>query len=94
MNGKMEKIVSGSTNAILCVGTMCEAGLAAHVHLKEKNIECAVFNLRCVKPIDEKRLREELPVFDKILTLEDGSISGGVGMRVARFSQKPAIVSM
>ncbi|MFA7196285.1 MAG: 1-deoxy-D-xylulose-5-phosphate synthase [Anaerovoracaceae bacterium] len=83
MNGKMEKIVSGSTNAILCVGTMCEAGLAAHVHLKEKNIECAVFNLRCVKPIDEKRLREELSVFDKILTLEDGSISGGVGMRVA-----------
>lgn len=83
MDGGIERLVHGKKNAFLTVGTLCGTALDAHVHLKEKGIDTAVYNLRTVKPLDAKTLNNEFRAYSRIITLEDGSACQGVGARIA-----------
>ena len=88
MNGKMERITSASCNAFVSVGSMCAAALEAQAHLMGKGIESAVYNIRSVKPLDPDELENELAACSRIITLEDGTAQGGVGMRIASILQE------
>jgi 1-deoxy-D-xylulose-5-phosphate synthase len=88
MNGKMERITSASCNAFVSVGSMCAAALEAQAHLMGKGIESAVYNIRSVKPLDPDELGNELAACSRIITLEDGTAQGGVGMRIASILQE------
>jgi 1-deoxy-D-xylulose-5-phosphate synthase len=41
--------------------------------------------MRFAKPVDEALLHEALSLYDKIITVEDGTVIGGFGSAVAEF---------
>jgi 1-deoxy-D-xylulose-5-phosphate synthase len=44
--------------------------------------------MRFVKPLDETLLHEVFTKFDKIITIEDGTVTGGFGSAVLEFMAK------
>ena len=45
----------------------------------------AHYDMRFVKPLDEELLHEVFTKFDKIITVEDGTVVGGFGRAVLEF---------
>lgn len=88
MDGRMERLEEGKDHAFVAVGGLCETALAACRILREKGIESAVYNLRCAKPLDREQLIHILSGHKKIITLEDGTASGGIGARIASILQE------
>jgi 1-deoxy-D-xylulose-5-phosphate synthase len=58
---------------------------AALRELKTVGLDPAHYDMRFVKPIDEVLLHEVLNEYDKIITIEDGTIVGGFGSAVLEF---------
>jgi 1-deoxy-D-xylulose-5-phosphate synthase len=53
--------------------------------LKEKGISAAHYDMRFVKPLDEVLLHEVFTKFDKVITVEDGCLMGGMGSAILEF---------
>jgi len=83
--GKGQKVRSGEDIAILSIGHIGNYALKATQALEEDNISAALYDLRFVKPIDELLLHEVFGKFDKVITVEDGCIQGGMGSAVLEF---------
>ncbi len=81
--GKACMLTEGTDVCLLCVGSMCETGLAAAARLSIAGISAAVADLRTVKPLDVSFLQACAKRFDMLVTLEDGVLSGGVGEAIA-----------
>ena len=86
--GKGEEIVQGKETAILCIGHAGNYAIEATKLLEANKIYPAVFNLRFLKPIDEKLLHKIFADFKNIITVEDGTIIGGLGSTVIDFANK------
>lgn len=83
--GKGEKLQAGNDIAVLCVGPLAitaQETLQAH-----PNLSVALYNMRFIKPLDETILHEIGQSFKKVITLENGSLSGGFGSAVLEFFQ-------
>jgi 1-deoxy-D-xylulose-5-phosphate synthase len=83
--GKGRKIKDGSKVAILSFGHPGNLVTKALAILKEQNVDPAHYDMRFVKPIDEEMLHEVFSRFDKVITVEDGCIMGGMGSAVLEF---------
>jgi 1-deoxy-D-xylulose-5-phosphate synthase len=83
--GKGRKIRDGEKIAILSIGHPGNLVARAMVTLGEKDIRPAHYDLRFVKPLDEAMLHEVFTKFDKVITVEDGCIMGGMGSAVLEF---------
>ncbi|MBL4707779.1 MAG: 1-deoxy-D-xylulose-5-phosphate synthase [Flavobacteriales bacterium] len=84
--GTGRKVKNGSDVAILSIGHIGNYALKAAESLEqENNIDAAVYDMRFVKPIDEMLLHEVFNKFDKVITVEDGSLMGGMGSAVVEF---------
>ena len=84
--GKGEKLRSGNDIAILVLGPFCKQALAAAERLyKEKGVESSVYDMRFLKPIDSDILKEASESKYGIVTVEEGSIKGGLYGEVAEF---------
>jgi 1-deoxy-D-xylulose-5-phosphate synthase len=83
--GKGRKLKDGSQLAILSFGHPGNFAAAAIRELKGEGIDPAHYDLRFVKPIDEDLLHEAFAKYDKIITIEDGTIVGGFGSAVLEF---------
>lgn len=83
--GKGEKEVDGSDIAILTIGHVGNFAIEASKELAEDGISAAVYNMRFVKPLDEELLHEVFESFDRVVTVEDGTIIGGFGSAVLEF---------
>lgn len=84
--GTGRKVKSGSDIAILSIGHIGNYALTAAEKLEEENkIDAAVYDMRFVKPIDELLLHEVFSKFDKVITVEDGCLMGGMGSAVVEF---------
>ena len=81
--GKGEVLKSGKKVAILSLGHVGNSALEAINKLNKMDI--ALFNMRFLKPIDEDLLHTVFKQFKKILTIEDGSLKGGLASAVAEF---------
>jgi len=84
--GKGRMIRDGKDLAIISIGHVGNTALEACTQLAAKNIDVALFDIRFLKPIDEELLHEIFRRFDKIITLEDGSLIGGLGSAVTEFA--------
>lgn len=83
--GKGRKLHDGDEVAILSFGAIGnEVVKAVHV-LGEEGIYPAHYDLRFAKPLDTALLHEVFKKFNKVVTVEDGSIIGGVGSAVLEF---------
>src|SRR5918993_1086652 len=83
--GKGRKIKDGSDIAILSFGHPGNFAAAAIRDVKGEGINPAHYDMRFVKPIDEDLLHEVFQKFEKIITIEDGTVVGGFGSAVLEF---------
>jgi 1-deoxy-D-xylulose-5-phosphate synthase len=83
--GKGRKIKDGKKVAILSIGHPGNLVTKAIDILKQQDIDPAHYDLRFVKPIDEEMLHEVFSLYDKVITVEDGCIMGGMGSAVLEF---------
>lgn len=84
--GKGQKIKNGSDIAILSIGHIGNYAIkAAEMLESQENIDAAVYDMRFAKPIDEVLLHEVFSKFDKVITVEDGCIIGGMGSAILEF---------
>ncbi len=83
--GKGKKVADGTDIAVLSIGTAGNLVTKALDILKSNKISAAHYDMRFVKPIDEELLHEVFKNFDRIVTVEDGCIQGGMGSAVLEF---------
>jgi 1-deoxy-D-xylulose-5-phosphate synthase len=86
--GKGRKLKDGDSIAILSFGHPGNFAQAAIRELRGEGINPAHYDLRFVKPIDEDLLHEAFSKYDKIVTVEDGTVVGGFGSAVLEFMNK------
>ncbi|MEO6730892.1 MAG: 1-deoxy-D-xylulose-5-phosphate synthase [Ferruginibacter sp.] len=83
--GKGRKIKDGQDVAILSFGHPGNFAAAAIRDVKADGINPAHYDMRFVKPIDADLLHEVFGKFDKVITIEDGTVVGGFGSAVLEF---------
>jgi 1-deoxy-D-xylulose-5-phosphate synthase len=83
--GTGRKLRNGKGVAILSFGHPGNFAAAAIRELKAEGIEPAHYDMRFAKPLDETLLHEALLQYEKIVTVEDGTVVGGFGSAVAEF---------
>jgi len=83
--GTGRKLKSGTDIAILSFGHPGNFAAAAIRDVKSEGIDPAHYDMRFAKPLDEEMLHEVFSQYDKIITIEDGTIVGGFGSAVLEF---------
>lgn len=83
--GKGRKLKDGKDVAILSLGHPGNFAAKAIGNLEAEGINVAHYDLRFAKPLDEAMLHEVFSRYKKIITIEDGTIVGGVGSAVIEF---------
>jgi len=83
--GKGRKICPGNDLAVLSIGHVGNYVQEVREKLLPEGISIAHYDMRFLKPIDEEILHEAFSNFRHILTLEDGTIVGGLGSAVLEF---------
>lgn len=83
--GKGRKISAGKGIAILSIGPIGQEVQQACRQLQDDGIQAAHYDLRFFKPLDTELLHEVFQQFSSVITVEDGSIIGGVGSAVIEF---------
>jgi len=83
--GKGRKIKDGEGIAILSLGHPGNFATVAIRELKMDGLNPAHYDMRFVKPLDEDLLHEVFSKYDRILTVEDGTVVGGFGSAILEF---------
>ena len=82
--GKGQLIKEGNKLAIISLGHPGNFVTEALSKIEDKDL-VAHYNLRFLKPIDEELLHQVCSRFETIITVEDGTIKGGMGSAVVEF---------
>jgi 1-deoxy-D-xylulose-5-phosphate synthase len=80
--GQGRCIKAGEEVAILTIGHMGNYAVEACESLEKEGFNPAHYDMRFVKPLDEKLLHEIFSTFKKVITVEDGCLMGGFGSAV------------
>ena len=83
--GKGRKLRDGENIALVSIGTIGNAGATAIEKAKAYDMDIAHYDLLFLKPIDEDLLKEVAENYNTIITLENGTIEGGMGSAVIEF---------
>jgi 1-deoxy-D-xylulose-5-phosphate synthase len=83
--GTGRKIKQGTQIAYLSIGPIGIKVARVCKDLEKENISAAHFDIRFVKPLDEKLLHEIFKTFQYIITVEDGATTGGLGSAILEF---------
>jgi 1-deoxy-D-xylulose-5-phosphate synthase len=93
--GKGQQLKEGTDLAILSLGPIGSQATKAISILEKEQISVAHYDMRFLKPLDNELLESVFSRFDKIITLEDATIVGGLGSAVIEYmndhSQKARI---
>lgn len=81
--GKGRCLIEGKDIAIISIGAIGHTAKRAIEELK--HISVALYDMRFLKPIDEILLHQIFQRFTQVITLEDGTINGGLGSAIAEF---------
>ena len=83
--GKGRKIKDGSDLVFVTIGPIGKKVEQVIESLSKKGLSIAHYDLRFVKPLDEEMLHEVFENFKKVITVEDGTVVGGMGSAVLEF---------
>ena len=84
--GKGRKLKDGNEVAVLTIGPVAHFAKEAIERVEsEYKTSVAHYDLRFAKPLDEELLHEVGRTFNKVITVEDGALRGGVGEAVVKF---------
>jgi len=81
--GKGECLTDGSGIAVLTIGPVAAAAAEAVAKARKEGIDAAHYDMIFAKPIDEDILAEVAAKNCPIITVEDGTIDGGIGSAVS-----------
>jgi 1-deoxy-D-xylulose-5-phosphate synthase len=79
--GTAKQLKIGENIAVLSLGS-----IAKNIELAIKELPFSHYDMRFAKPIDEKLLIRIFEKYDKIVTVEDGTIIGGFGSAILEFA--------
>jgi 1-deoxy-D-xylulose-5-phosphate synthase len=80
--GQGRCIKEGEEVAILTIGHIGNYAVEACESLEKEGLNPAHYDMRFVKPLDEKLLHDIFTNFKKVITVEDGCLMGGFGSAV------------
>jgi len=83
--GTGRKLKDGEDIAILTFGHPGNFAAAAIRDVKAEGINPAHYDMRFVKPLDEEMLHEVFSKYNKVITVEDGTVVGGFGSAILEF---------
>ena len=83
--GTGRKVRSGSDVAVLTIGHIGNVSAKGIDQLEAEGLSVAHYDMRFVKPLDEIMLHEVFAKFDRVVTVEDGCIQGGLGSAILEF---------
>jgi 1-deoxy-D-xylulose-5-phosphate synthase len=83
--GKGRKLSDGKDLAVISIGHVGNNVADAAARLKEEGITISHVDMRFLKPLDEGLLHEVCKSHRKVITVEDGTIVGGLGSAVLEF---------
>ena len=83
--GKGRRLADGEQLAVLSIGTIGNEVQKALAMLKEKGIFVAHYDMIFLKPIDQAILEEVAAKYRHVITVEDGTVVGGLGSSVAQW---------
>jgi len=84
--GKGQIIKEGKDLAFITIGHIGNNAIKASKILEKEGIDAGIFNMRFLKPIDNELLHHIFKNYQKIITIEDGVITGGLGSAVMEFA--------
>jgi len=83
--GTGRKLKEGKDIAVLTFGHPGNFAAEAIRDVKKEGINPAHYDMRFVKPLDEEMLHEVFSNYNKVITVEDGTIVGGFGSAILEF---------
>ena len=83
--GKAEKLCTGNNVAVLTIGQPGNDVISLYSKLSEAGISVSHYNMIFLKPLDEEALHDACKNHKAIITIEDGTVKGGLGTSVAEF---------
>ena len=83
--GEGRRLKNGSDIAIVTIGWVGSFIDRVEEKLANKDVSISHYDMRFLKPIDEVILHEVFSKFDKVITVEDSTIVGGLGSAVVEF---------
>lgn len=83
--GRGQQLKEGSDLAILSLGPIGNEASKAILMLENEHISAAHYDMRFLKPLDNILLKSIFSKFDRIITLEDASVVGGLGSAVIEY---------
>lgn len=84
--GKGEKLADGTDVAVIAAGPFAYRALEAAEQLKSQTgWSPAIYNIRYIKPVDQELLRDVYENYDRVVTVEDGTVLGGLYGLVSEF---------
>lgn len=86
--GKGEMLNTGEDITIIAIGNMVERAVEVCKLLKEKDIHADVINSRFLKPIDEDLIIKSINKTKNVITIEDGTLTGGLYTKVLEVINK------
>jgi 1-deoxy-D-xylulose-5-phosphate synthase len=83
--GRGRKLKDGEEIAVLSFGHPGNFAASAIREVKQYGINAGHYDMRFVKPLDEEMLHEVFQRYSKIITVEDGTVTGGFGSAILEF---------
>ena len=83
--GKGRKLKDGRGIAILSIGHPGNFAASAIRELRTEGLDPAHYDMRFAKPLDEDLLHDACKKYEKIITVEDGTVKGGFGSAILEF---------
>jgi 1-deoxy-D-xylulose-5-phosphate synthase len=83
--GKGRILKEGNDLAIISIGFPGNLALKAILELEALHYTVSLYDMRFLKPIDEELLHKAFEKHKKVITIEDGTILGGLGTAVIEF---------
>ena len=81
--GKADTLMSGNDICVMATGALVQESISAATKLKQDKISVEVINMSSLMPIDRDAIEDAAKRFKTIVTIEDHSITGGLGSVVA-----------
>lgn len=80
--GKAEIIKKGTDLTIIAIGKMVSKACEVEKILRRKNIDVEIINARFLKPLDEKTILKSIKKTNKVITIEDNVLKGGLASSI------------
>ena len=89
--GKSEVLRQGKDIALFAIGSMTSTAIKTADALSASGIEATVLNARFAKPIDKEKVEALTRSIKKVVTLEEGVVTGGFGSAILEFFEEEKI---